>query len=104
MGAGMVATGFAIWKPTSMAWITAIFGGYQSARTVHFVLTILFVLFFVVHVAQVVRAGAANFWSMVVGYERTAGPATADPFIDAPAAPVAPAVSAAGPAAPPETP
>ena len=97
MGAGMVATGFAIWKPTSMAWLTALFGGYQSARTVHFVLTILFVLFFVVHVAQVIRAGAANFWSMVVGYERTTRPGTADPFVDAPAAPASVA-PAAGPA------
>jgi thiosulfate reductase cytochrome b subunit len=90
MGAVMVLTGFAIWKPTQLAWLTGLFGGYQAARTVHFVVTVLFALFAVVHVAQVVRAGAANFWSMVVGYERTRAE-TADPFVDAPAVPAEPA-------------
>lgn len=107
MGAGSVITGLAIWKPTTMAWLTTLLGGYQSARTIHFVLTVLYVLFFVVHIAQVVRAGATNFWSMVTGYERTTRPGTADPFADAHAAPatVAPATAApaSGPAASPET-
>jgi thiosulfate reductase cytochrome b subunit len=88
MGAASVVTGFAIWKPTQVAWLTTLLGGYQSARTVHFILTVLYVLFFVVHIAQVIRAGLPNFWSMVMGYERTAAPQTADPFVDADAAPV----------------
>ena len=70
MGAGSVLTGLAIYKPTQLAWITTLFGGYQAARIIHFVLTVLYVLFFVVHIAQVVRAGWSNFWSMVMGYER----------------------------------
>ena len=78
MGVGMVLSGVAIWKPTSVAWLAALFGGYQAARTVHFVLTVLFALFFVVHVAQVVRAGWGTFWSMVVGYTRET-PAAASP-------------------------
>ncbi len=88
MGAGSVLTGLAIWKPTTLAWLTTLLGGYQFARTLHFALTVLYVLFFVVHVAQVVRAGWGNFWSMVMGYERTTPAPVADPFADAPAAPV----------------
>ena len=71
MGAGAVLTGLAIYKPTQLGLLTTVFGGYQNARAIHFALTVLFVLFFVVHIAQVVRAGWWNFWSMVTGYERT---------------------------------
>ena len=85
MGALAVATGLAIYKPTQLAWLAALFGGYQGARAVHFVLTMLFVAFFVVHIAQVVRAGWRNFASMVTGYERVAPP-TPSPT-DAPAPP-----------------
>ncbi|MEO0557920.1 MAG: cytochrome b/b6 domain-containing protein [Bacteroidota bacterium] len=70
MGIGSVLTGLAIYKPTQLALLTTLFGGYQSARTIHFILTVLYVLFFVVHIAQVARAGWSNFWSMVMGYER----------------------------------
>ena len=80
MGAGSVATGLAIWKPTTLAWLTTLLGGYQFARIIHFTLTVLFVLFFVVHIAQVVRAGAGNFWSMVMGYDRVEPAGLASPF------------------------
>lgn len=69
MGAGSVLTGLAILKPTQLAWLTAVFGGYETARLVHFAFTVLFVLFVFVHVAQVVKAGWNNFRSMVTGYE-----------------------------------
>ncbi len=100
MGAGSLLTGLAIWKPTTLGVLTTLLGGYQMARTIHFILTVLFVLFFVVHIAQVVRAGAANFWSMVTGYERATPEPVADPFADAPAAPVtgAPVTAVASPA------
>ena len=69
MGVGSVLTGLAIYKPTQFAWLTNLLGGYGAARVEHFVLTIGYVLFFVVHVAQVVRAGWNNFRSMVAGFE-----------------------------------
>ena len=69
MGVGSVLTGLAIYKPTQLAWLAALFGGYAMARLIHFVLTIGYVLFFVVHVTQVVLAGWNNFRSMVIGYE-----------------------------------
>lgn len=69
MGAGSVISGLAIYKPTQLAFLTAMFGGYQWARWVHFWLTILFVLFFLVHIIQVAIAGWSNFRSMITGYD-----------------------------------
>lgn len=68
MGAGSVITGLSIYKPTQMSWLTSLLGGYEWARWEHFWLTILFVLFFAVHVLQVALAGWANFRSMITGY------------------------------------
>jgi thiosulfate reductase cytochrome b subunit len=69
MGVGSVLTGFAIYKPTQLAWLTALLGGYEWARWEHFWLTIGYVAFFLVHVLQVIKAGWANFRSMVTGYD-----------------------------------
>lgn len=69
MGAGSVLTGLAIYKPTQLAWLAALLGGYQFARLEHFALTVGYALFFVVHITQVVRAGWNNFRSMATGYE-----------------------------------
>jgi len=69
MGAGSVVTGFAIWKPSSLHWITTLCGGYETARLIHFCLTLAFVAFFLVHVTQVALAGWNNFRSMVSGDE-----------------------------------
>ena len=74
MGLGSVVTGLAIWKPTQLAWLTSLLGGYPAARLEHFVLMIGYVLFFVVHIAQVVRAGWNNFRAMVTGYELVPAP------------------------------
>ena len=69
MGAGSLLTGLAIYRPIQVHWLTSLLGGYEWARMEHFALTIGYVLFFVVHVAQVARAGWNNFRSMVAGYE-----------------------------------
>lgn len=69
MGAGSVLTGLAIYKPIQLAWLTSLLGGYEFARLLHFALTMGYLAFFVVHIAQVVRAGWNNFQSMVTGYE-----------------------------------
>src|SRR5205807_5832659 len=69
MGAGSLATGLAIYKPTQLAWLTSLLGGYEWARFWHFALTIGYVLFFVIHITQVIRAGWNNFRAMVTGYE-----------------------------------
>lgn len=69
MGALSLLTGLAIYKPLQLAWLTALLGGYQWARFFHFWLTILFVVFFVVHIVQVILAGWSNFQSMITGHE-----------------------------------
>jgi thiosulfate reductase cytochrome b subunit len=46
-----------------------LFGGYRAARLIHFLLTLGYLAFFVVHIAQVLRAGWNNFRSMVIGFE-----------------------------------
>jgi thiosulfate reductase cytochrome b subunit len=69
MGAGMVITGLAIYKPTQAHWLTTMLGGYEMARWLHFWLTMGFLGFFVVHIVQVVLAGWNNFRAMVSGRE-----------------------------------
>ncbi|ARK09273.1 cytochrome b/b6 domain-containing protein [Fibrella sp. ES10-3-2-2] len=69
MGFGSLVTGLAIYKPTQLAWLTTLLGGYETARLLHFALTIGYVLFFVIHIAQVVKAGWNNFRSMVTGFD-----------------------------------
>jgi thiosulfate reductase cytochrome b subunit len=69
MGFGSIVTGLAIYKPTQLHWITWLCGGYETARAIHFILTIGYCLFFLVHVVQVVFAGWNNFQAMVTGWE-----------------------------------
>jgi thiosulfate reductase cytochrome b subunit len=69
MGIGSLLTGLAIYKPVQFGWLGALFGGYQMSRFFHFWITAGYLLFFVVHIAQVIRAGWNNFRSMVIGYE-----------------------------------
>lgn len=69
MGAFMLLTGLAIYKPVQLNWLCALLGGYAAARLEHFIITILFCLFFLVHVIQVFRAGWNNFRSMLTGFE-----------------------------------
>lgn len=69
MAAGSLLSGLAIYKPVQVRWLTAMFGGYPAARFVHFWLTIGYIGFFLIHVAQVIRAGWNNFRAMVTGLE-----------------------------------
>jgi thiosulfate reductase cytochrome b subunit len=56
----------------SWPWLLDLFGGRQTARTIHFLVMVLLVLFFVVHVVMVVLAGPINeLRSMITGYYRT---------------------------------
>ena len=69
MGAGSVVTGFAIYKPAQLAWLAALCGGYTTARLLHFLFTAGYVVFFLIHLLQVILAGWNNFRGMVIGYE-----------------------------------
>ena len=67
----MVATGLTMSPGIDAAapWLLTLFGGRQSARTVHFISANLIVLFVLVHVVEVVIAGAFNeIGSMITGW------------------------------------
>jgi thiosulfate reductase cytochrome b subunit len=51
IGVLIVLSGLAIWKPVQLQYLTALFGGYDAARYVHFICMALIVAFIVVHVA-----------------------------------------------------
>ena len=67
MGLGSVLTGLSIYKPIQFQTLTSMLGGYEWARIEHFTLTILFSLFFLVHIIQGIQAGWNNFQSMITG-------------------------------------
>ena len=69
MGLGSLLTGLSIYKPIQFQVLCSLLGGYEWARAEHFILTILFTLFFVVHIVQVILAGWNNFRSMVTGLD-----------------------------------
>jgi len=51
VGILIVLSGLAIWKPVQLQYLTALFGGYDAARYVHFFCMAAIVAFLVVHVA-----------------------------------------------------
>jgi len=69
----IIATGLAM-SPGTDAWaplLTQMFGGRQSARSVHFILVFALIGFFVVHVAMVLLAGPLNeLRSIITGHYR----------------------------------
>lgn len=69
MGIGSLITGIAIYKPIQFAILVSLCGGFAAARFLHFWLTMGYVAFFLVHIAQVARAGWNNLRAMVTGYE-----------------------------------
>ncbi len=50
-GIVIVLSGLSIWKPVQLKWLTALFGGYNTARYVHFFAMASIVGFLTVHVA-----------------------------------------------------
>lgn len=69
MGIGSLLTGLAIYKPVQFKMVAWLCGGYEAARLEHFILTIGYVLFFLVHIAQVAKTGWNAFQAMVTGFE-----------------------------------
>jgi thiosulfate reductase cytochrome b subunit len=50
VGIVIVLSGLSIWKPVQLQWLTALFGGYDVARYIHFVCMSAIVAFLVVHI------------------------------------------------------
>lgn len=51
-----ILSGFAIWKPVQLQQLTALMGGFETARRVHFLAMAALVLFLVAHVSLALRA------------------------------------------------
>jgi thiosulfate reductase cytochrome b subunit len=62
----MFLSGLAIWKPVQLGWLTWLFGGFPSARVVHFLFMSAIAGFIVIHVTLVVLV-PKTFVAMVVG-------------------------------------
>jgi thiosulfate reductase cytochrome b subunit len=65
-GAVVVASGLSIWKPVQLQWLTALFGGYDAARYVHFFAMAAIVGFLIVHVALALLV-PKSLRAMIVG-------------------------------------
>jgi thiosulfate reductase cytochrome b subunit len=50
-GVVIVLSGLSIWKPVQFKWLTALFGGYDLARYVHFFAMASIVTFLTIHIA-----------------------------------------------------
>ncbi|WP_332693755.1 cytochrome b/b6 domain-containing protein [Devosia sp.] len=74
----IVATGLTMSPGVNAAapWMLDLFGGRQTARTIHFIVMLLLVGFFIVHIVMVLLAGPLNeLRSMITGWYR-ASPGT----------------------------
>jgi thiosulfate reductase cytochrome b subunit len=65
-----VLTGFAVYKPVELGWLTALFGGYELARYWHFWAVWIFVAFTILHVALVFLVDPASLRAMITGWYR----------------------------------
>ena len=65
----IVLSGLAIWKPVQLQELTALFGGFQGARLVHFLCMSAVVLFIIVHVSLALLV-PSTLVAMVTGKAR----------------------------------
>lgn len=78
----MIFTGIAMSPAMNAAWpwVLDLFGGRQSARSIHFIATFLLLAFFVVHIVMVLLAGPYNeVRSIVTGRYRLPGKIEPEP-------------------------
>jgi thiosulfate reductase cytochrome b subunit len=68
-----VATGWAIHKPMQLHWLAVMFGGYNSARVIHFWLLWMYLSFIMPHVILVLADGWDTLRSMIVGWSTRVG-------------------------------
>jgi thiosulfate reductase cytochrome b subunit len=66
VGIVIVLSGLSIWKPVQLQWLTALFGGYDVARYVHFFCMAAICAFLVVHVALAVVV-PKSLRAMIIG-------------------------------------
>jgi len=70
LGVVSVLSGFAIYKPVQLAWLTSLFGGYELARYWHFWAVWIFIAFTLLHVMLVLLVDPASLRAMISGWYR----------------------------------
>jgi thiosulfate reductase cytochrome b subunit len=70
LGAVATLSGFAIYKPVQLAWLTSLFGGFELARYWHFLSVWIFIAFTLLHVALVLLVDPASLRAMITGWYR----------------------------------
>jgi thiosulfate reductase cytochrome b subunit len=65
-GVVIVLSGLAIWKPVQLQELTALFGGYEAARYVHFFAMAAIVGFLVVHIVLAIVV-PKSLRAMIIG-------------------------------------
>ena len=68
-GVSQVVSGLAIWKPVQFSGLTALLGGFQAARLIHFGGMAVIIGFLVVHVALSLLV-PQTLWAMLTGGPR----------------------------------
>jgi thiosulfate reductase cytochrome b subunit len=66
VGILIVLSGLSIWKPVQLQYLTALFGGYDIARYVHFICMAAIVAFLIVHVMLAVLV-PKSLRAMIIG-------------------------------------
>jgi thiosulfate reductase cytochrome b subunit len=75
----VVISGIAIWKPVQLAWLTAVFGGYEWARYWHFVGMTVLVILAATHIFMVFAVDPYAIPSMITGeYDESLSPESRD--------------------------
>ena len=67
VGIVIVLSGLSMWKPVQLQYLTALFGGYDVARYVHFTCMALICAFLVVHVALALLV-PKSLRAMIIGH------------------------------------
>jgi thiosulfate reductase cytochrome b subunit len=62
----IVASGLSLWKPVQLRELTALFGGYDTARFVHFFTMAAIVVFLAIHVVMALIV-PKSLWAMIRG-------------------------------------
>jgi thiosulfate reductase cytochrome b subunit len=67
VGIVIVLSGLSIWKPVQLQYLTALFGGYDIARYVHFTAMAAIVAFLIIHVALALLV-PKSLRAMIIGH------------------------------------
>ena len=67
LAAVMIVTGASMWFHPQLLWLQSAMGGKRVVENIHIIIASALLIFIVGHVVQVIRAGPATFFTMLVG-------------------------------------